>query len=126
VTWHRRHTSGYSGYPLDDPRVRIIVGDLGGMPLEERAYDAVLLDTDNGPDWLALDGNARLYDEPGIARMLRLLRPGGVAAYWSASPSLSFVRRLPVSAAVESIEVDDQVAPGRTAPAVLYLIRPAS
>jgi spermidine synthase len=126
VAWYERHTSPHSGRPLDDPRVHLIVGDLGLLPLERGAYDAVLLDTDNGPDWVALGENARLYDEAGIARMLEVLRPGGVAAYWSASPSPSFVRRVPASAAVEVVEVEDQIAPGRTAPAVLYLVRPAA
>lgn len=121
VTWYQRYTSGHSGHPLDDPRVQLILGDLGGVALAGRAYDAILLDTDNGPDWLALDGNARLYDAAGIARFLGLLRPGGVLAYWSASASPRFAERLEALADVEAIEVGDEIAPGRKETAWLYL-----
>ena len=124
VAWYQRYTSSHSGYPLDDPRVHLIVGDLGGVALAGHAYDAILLDTDNGPDWLALDGNARLYDAAGIARFLRVLRAGGVLAYWSASASPLFAQRLSEQASVEALEVQDEVAPGRTEPAWIYLAVP--
>ena len=106
---------------MDDPRVHLILGDLGKVALAGRAYDAILLDTDNGPDWLALDGNARLYDTAGIARFLGLLGPGGVLAYWSASASPGFAERLQALADVEAIEVEDEIAPARPGTAWLYL-----
>lgn len=123
VAWYQRYTASHSGHPLDDPRVHLVLGDLGRVALAGRAYDAILLDTDNGPDWLALDGNARLYDAAGIARFLGLLRPGGVLAYWSASASPRFAERLEALADVEAIEVGDEIAPGRKATAWLYLAR---
>ena len=121
VTWYRRYTSSHSGHPLDDPRVHLILGDLGLLSLTTQAYDVVLLDTDNGPDWLALEANARLYDAAGIARFLDLLRPGGVAAYWSASASPAFAARLSRLADVETVVVTDEIAPGRTGTAWVYL-----
>lgn len=124
VAWHRRYTAPHSGHPLDDPRVHLVVADLGSLTLPAGAYDAVLLDTDNGPDWLALEGNARLYHAAGIARFLALLRAGGVLAYWAASPSPLFARRLSEQADAEAIEVQDEVAPGRQEPAYVYLAAP--
>lgn len=124
ITWYRHYTSPHSGHPLDDPRVRLILGDLGLLSLPAHAYDAILLDTDNGPDWLALEANARLYDTAGIARVLGLLRRGGVAAYWSASASPAFAARLHALADVEMIVVPDEFAPGRQGTAWVYLARP--
>jgi len=121
VTWYEQYAASHSGHPLDDPRVHLILGDLGKVALAGRAYDAILLDTDNGPDWLALEGNARLYDAAGIARFLGLLRRGGVLAYWSASASPAFAERLRSLADVAAIEVEDEIAPGREGSAWLYL-----
>lgn len=124
ISWHQQYTSPHSGHPLADSRVHLIVGDLGLLPLPAGAYDAILLDTDNGPDWLALDANARLYDADGIVRCLSLLRPGGVAGYWSAAASPGFVERLRGYADVDSVAVDDEVAPGRPGVAWIYLAVP--
>jgi len=123
VTWHQRYTSSHAGRPLDDPRAHLIVGDLGLLSLSPHAYDAILLDTDNGPDWLALQANARLYDAAGITRFLDLLRPGGIVAYWSASASPAFARRLRGLAEVETVVVADEIAPGREGTAWVYLAR---
>lgn len=121
VSWHARYTAAHAGRPLDDPRARLIIGDLARVALPGGTYDAILLDTDNGPDWLALDANTRLYDERGIARMLRTLRPGGVVAYWSASEAPAFVERLRSVADVEALEVEEEIAPGRPGTAWIYL-----
>lgn len=123
VAWYERYTSSYSGHPLDDPRGHLIVGDLRSIPLPGGPYDAILLDTDNGPDWLALEDNAGLYDPAGIARFLGLLRSAGVLAYWSASASVAFAQRLSAPADVEAIEVPDEIAPGRAGTAWVYLAR---
>ncbi|HEY6104019.1 MAG TPA: spermine/spermidine synthase [bacterium] len=126
VAWYEQYTAAHSGRPLDDPRAHLVVGDLGLLSLATHAYDAVLLDTDNGPDWLALDANARLYDAAGIVRSLDLLRPGGIAAYWSASASPAFAARLSRLADVETMVVADEIAPGREGTAWVYLARSRS
>ena len=123
LAWYQQYTASHSGRPLDDPRVQLTLGDLGRVALAGRAYDAILLDTDNGPDWLALAGNARLYDAAGIARFLGLLRRDGVVAYWSASASPGFAQRLHALAEVEELPVPDEIAPGREGTAWIYLVR---
>jgi spermidine synthase len=58
------------------------------------AYDAILLDVDNGPDGLVRPQNNRLYSARGLAVAGEALRPGGVLAIWSAAKDERFARRL--------------------------------
>jgi spermidine synthase len=58
------------------------------------AFDAILLDVDNGPDGLTRPGNDRLYSKQGLEAANAALRPGGVLAVWSAAPDPAFVRSL--------------------------------
>ena len=58
------------------------------------AFDAIILDVDNGPASLTQDGNDRLYSLSGLSMIHRALRPGGVVAIWSASPDTGFTQRL--------------------------------
>ena len=85
---------------LDDPRVTVRIEDVIA-PVEtvsERgglgAYDAILLDVDNGPDGLVRAVNGRLYSARGLAAARHALTPGGVLAVWSAAPDDRFARRL--------------------------------
>ncbi|MCZ2818673.1 hypothetical protein [Modestobacter sp. VKM Ac-2984] len=57
-------------------------------------WDAVLLDVDNGPDFLVHQSNAPLYEEAGLGTALAALRPGGVLAIWSSDPSPALADRL--------------------------------
>ncbi|HEY4031734.1 MAG TPA: spermidine synthase [Caulobacteraceae bacterium] len=95
LAWARGPMAHLTGDSLDDPRVRLVEGDvarlIGGA---EAAYDAILLDVDNGPEGLSRAGNDRLYDRAGLDAARRGLRPGGVLAVWSSSPSAPFSRRL--------------------------------
>jgi spermidine synthase len=84
-----------AGRPLDDPRVTVTSGDvfdlLSGAPA---AWDAILLDVDNGPHWASFRTNARLYSPAGLAVARRALAPGGVFAVWSGYPADAFLARL--------------------------------
>lgn len=98
VRWNRQYLAGPDP-SLEDPRVRLHVGDIAEMfaPPDESVqdnYDAILLDVDNGPEAWTLDSNDWLYGSDGIARLRRALRPGGVLALWSAGPDAGYVRRL--------------------------------
>jgi len=95
IEWNRKWLGELARHPLDDPRVEVIAGDVG--PLIARstdAFDLVLLDVDNGPQPLTLDANHSLYTRRGIASMRSALRPGGVAAVWSAGHDVEFANRL--------------------------------
>jgi spermidine synthase len=70
-----------------DPRVRLWVADVGAVlqaAVTEPAgpWDAILLDVDNGPDFLIHAENAALYQAPALASAYRQLTPGGVLGIW--------------------------------------------
>ena len=95
VRWARGDMAHVFTGSLDDPRVRMIQGDVAQLiEAEPSAYDAILLDVDNGPGGLHRGANDRLYSGPGLGRAKRALRSGGVLAVWSVTQDAAFVRRL--------------------------------
>ena len=80
---------------LDDPRADICRADvMDVIQSSTSAFDAVLLDVDNGPEGLTRQANDALYDLDGLKAIRRALRPRGVLAVWSSGPSTSFSGRL--------------------------------
>jgi len=95
IDWARGPMAELTAGCLDDPRVALRAGDVAMVIAEEAgAYDAILLDVDNGPDGLVRLANDRLYTASGLASAKAALRPGGVLAIWSAAPDAAFARRL--------------------------------
>ncbi|WP_116949890.1 spermidine synthase [Jiangella endophytica] len=74
---------------IADSRVRIVVDDVRAMlpAAPPSTYDGILLDVDNGPHFLAHQGNAEVYERPLLSAAARALRPGGLLAVWSATPA---------------------------------------
>ena len=58
------------------------------------AYQAIVLDVDNGPSWLAHEDNARLYTLEALERWSAMLAPGGCFSVWSAQPEPGFLERM--------------------------------
>lgn len=107
IDWARGPMAALTADCLDDPRVDVVLGDvgavIGGAPAR---FDAILLDVDNGPDGLTREGNDRIYSMAGLARAKAALRPGGILAIWSAAPDARFARRLEDAGfAVEEVAV---------------------
>jgi spermidine synthase len=95
VAWNRGPLADLSARGLDDARVTVVEADVADPIGSARsAYDAILLDADNGPEGLSLAANDRLYDLAGLTAARTALRPGGVLAVWSAGPDANFARRL--------------------------------
>jgi len=95
VTWNRGPLAELAGYPLQDARVTLREVDVARIIQAERnAYDAILLDVDNGPEGLTRKANDWLYSLNGLTMAHATLRPGGVLAVWSAAPNQAFTRRL--------------------------------
>jgi spermidine synthase len=95
IAWARGPMAPVFGTCLDDPRVSLHEGDVGELILGgERAWDAILLDVDNGPDGLTRKGNDALYSAAGLAAAYAALTPGGVFSVWSSAPDPAFTRRL--------------------------------
>jgi spermidine synthase len=92
VAWNRAGLVPATAGALHDPRLEVVVGDVTEVlpalaASAPGSADAVLLDVDNGPGFLVVPANARLYEAEALAGIAALLRPGGVAAVWSAQPA---------------------------------------
>lgn len=95
VEWNRGPLGERSGYPLNDPRTRVHTGDvLNVLQKNEKVFDVIAMDVDNGPEGLTVKGNDKLYSNAGILMALKALKPGGILAYWSAGPDPAFHDRL--------------------------------
>lgn len=95
IAWARGPMADLAAGCLDDTRVTIFDGDVATeIAAASQAYDAILLDVDNGPDGLTRNANDRLYSMRGLAAAKAALKPGGVLAIWSAAPDNLFARRL--------------------------------
>ena len=95
VAWNLAELAHLARSPLEDPRVAVVERDVAEIiAAGPTAFDAVLLDVDNGPAALTVAKNERLYSPAGLAAIRRCLRPGGVLGVWSADPDRAFERRL--------------------------------
>lgn len=95
VEWNRGPLGECAGQPLLDERTRVHIGDVVQL-LSDRvpAFDAILLDVDNGPEGLTHSENDRLYSVEGLGALYQSLRPEGTLAIWSAGPDPQFLTRL--------------------------------
>ena len=95
VEWNRGPLGPLAGYPLEDKRVRIEMGDVAvTLRSGQGKFNAVLLDVDNGPTAFTASDNAWLYDDRGIAAARTALKMDGVLAVWSARDDRKFEKRL--------------------------------
>ena len=117
IEWAKLGVTGVLQRVASDPRVRFHAGDIADV-LDDRPpaepseaahrrsprtrpaspagpWDAILLDVDNGPDFLIQPQNAGLYSGRLLAAAYRQLAPGGVLAIWcqGIAPSLDFALR---------------------------------
>jgi spermidine synthase len=121
IAWARGPLGELYGDSLSDPRAQIREGDVGALIREgEAAFDAILLDVDNGPGGLSRKENDGLYSPGGLAAAKRALRPGGVLEVWSSTRDSAFTRRLKQAGfAVEEIGV--RAHKGRGARHVIWM-----
>ena len=95
AAWHRDYL-GEFGAPIRDPRVRAVVErDVYALASPgSKPWNAIVLDTDNGPEAPCVESNRKLYTQRGIERLRDSLVPGGLLAVWSAGPDSAFIKRL--------------------------------
>jgi len=124
VRWNREVFGHLASHPLSDRRTILREADVASVIREQKgAYDAILLDVDNGPHGLTRRSNDWLYSDAGIAYARDALRPGGVLGYWSAASDRAFVKRLHrASLLVDEVEVRAQ-ARGYGARTVLWFAK---
>ena len=96
VAWNRQFLREVNGRLLDDRRVEVITKDVFDVIRRAgpAAYDAILLDVDNGPTSMVQAGNARLYSRRGLGMIAQALKPGGKVAFWSAEKEPEFLHSL--------------------------------
>jgi len=93
--WNREIVGHVAGEPLNDKRVTVHEGDVGKlMRTEKDAYDAILLDVDNGPDGMLREGNEGIYTPTGLRAIFQALRERGILGVWSVGPCRQFTYRL--------------------------------
>lgn len=121
VEWNRDQLAGLNARPLDDPRCRVVIGDVFATIKRSRAvFDVIMLDVDNGPVAMSHASNQRLYGERGLRACHESLRPKGVLAVWSSGPSPRFERRF-AAAGFDVKVMHVPVRPGARAKHVLFL-----
>lgn len=95
VEWNRGPIGHLAGHPLKDKRVALDVRNvLETLRMNERRFDAILLDVDNGPRAFTEAANAGLYSDGGIAAARDALATDGVLAVWSAWDDKKYEHRL--------------------------------
>jgi spermidine synthase len=95
IAWAKGPMAEVFGDSLGDPRANILTADVADViQSHASAFDAILLDVDNGPEGLIRKANDALYDLKGLKAIRRALRPGGVLAVWSSGPNPAFSKRL--------------------------------
>jgi spermidine synthase len=95
IAWAHGPMADLFGDSLTDPRAAIREADVVAViKSAQGAFDAILLDVDNGPEALIRKANDALYDLKGLQAIRRALRPNGILAVWSSGPNPSFSKRL--------------------------------
>ncbi len=89
VGWMRDGTVPHGPAYLADERLTVVAADIKQAISEATpaSYDLVLLDVDNGPDFLVYDDNSAVYQAGFLREVADALRPGGAVAVWSAAES---------------------------------------
>jgi spermidine synthase len=95
IAWNSNADWKISTEAIADPRVRIVQDDVFNvLRANPEGFDAIMLDTDNGPDGMLLSENGALYSDYGVQSTVAALRPEGVIAYWSVGDDTKFVDAL--------------------------------
>ena len=96
VDWVRAGLVPGTANVLTDRRVHPHVTDIRTWLPDHpaRSVDVLLLDVDNGPDFLVHQENAQVYEDEFLSVVRRVLRPGGVVAVWTAERSDALCTRL--------------------------------
>ena len=122
IAWNENPAYGLSDEAMRDPRVRVVHDDvMNVLRANPDGFDAIMLDTDNGPDGMLMSENAPLYAKTGVTLTLAALREGGSIVYWSVGDDPKFASALRAAGlAVETqrVRAHDTAGPTHT----LYVV----
>jgi spermidine synthase len=124
IEWNADPRYGLSVDALADPRVRVVKDDVFAvLRANPSAFDAIMLDTDNGPDGMLMSENAPLYARHGIGITVASLRTGGSVVYWSVGDDPKFasaLRGAGLTVTTERVRAHSTTGPTHT----LYIATP--
>lgn len=91
VDWAQDGLTSTLATAVSDPRLRLHTTDLhdvitGTSSTPSGPWDVILLDVDNGPDFLIHPANDRLYEASVLSLAYDRLTPGGMLAIWCQGP----------------------------------------
>ena len=91
VTWNKGPLAVLAAHPLRDTRVRVWSNSVVDVIAKgDLMFDALLMDTDNGPDCVVHGPNRILYQPQELKQKSRVLMSNGLAGFWSAARSPDF------------------------------------
>lgn len=95
IAWNANPEYNLSADAMRDARVRVVHDDVSNvLRANAGGFDAIMLDTDNGPEGMIMSENSRLYAARGIATTIQALRPDGMIVYWSVGDDPKFAGQL--------------------------------
>lgn len=89
VEWHRAGLVTGCEAVVTDERAEVVVEDVAALlpQLAAGSFDLMLLDVDNGPEFLVYESNSALYRPGFLQECHRVLSSNGVLAVWSSTPA---------------------------------------
>ncbi len=118
IAWNADPQYGLSVDAMRDARVRVVQDDVTNvLRANPASFDAIMLDTDNGPGGMLMTENARLYARHGIGITKAALRDGGTVVYWSVGDDTKFVSALRASGldvSIHRVRAHDTTGPIHT------------
>lgn len=94
IEWNKGPLGECAGYPINDDRVIVHIGDVAELFKTLAEFDAILLDVDNGPEGFTHGDNNNIYSLNSLTAIYQALKPGGVLAVWSAWHDPKFTTQL--------------------------------
>lgn len=111
----------------NDPRAALHTADVTAVLAGRRQgphgpWNAIVLDVDNGPDFLIHRANSVLYSQPSLAAAYAQLTGGGTLAIWCQGPSAELLASLRQISATARPHVFQRVRQGRQLSSVIYTV----
>ena len=111
----------------NDPRAALHTADVTAVLAGRRQgphgpWNAIVLDVDNGPDFLIHRANSVLYSQPSLAAAYAELTGGGTLAIWCQGPSAELLASLRQISATARPHVFQRVRQGRQLSSVIYTV----
>lgn len=125
VQWMLDGTVPHGPSLLADPRVQVRVADVREVveSQEPGSVDAILLDVDNGPDFLVFEANASLYEVDFLRTCMDRLTAAGALLIWSSTRSDALERAVTAAAGAWTVDVHDVDLDGRSEAYSVYAAR---